>query len=113
MKDRIANFTESPLTAFGTAAGPWTEHRRPGPMWAMFGGGPSKSIKPVHRIERHLPDVRVRMWFASMTGIVWMSPGYHSIRFDRYVVLKARSWWRRRFPTSTPPDWPTAEIVKR
>lgn len=104
MHDKIAKFTEAPRTSFGTAAGPWSELRTPGPMWATFLGmtGPSKTIKPQHRIERHVPSVHVRMWFASESGSIWMSPGYYTIRLDRFVALKARSWWRKRFGEPIP-----------
>lgn len=114
MSDKISKFTEAPLVAYGTAAGPWIERRRtPTVPWAMlvYADGPSKSIRPVMRLERHVPDVRIRMWCASASGSIWISSGYYTVRLHRYVLLRARSWWRRKFPR-TPADWPTATVKR-
>lgn len=69
----------------------------------MLGGAPSRAIPSVARVEHRFPFVRVRVWFAEEGGHLWMSPGYVTITLPRYLVLRARSKWRRwrDFPTAT------------
>lgn len=112
MADKIAAFTEDPRTAYGTAAGPWVQSSRQRPSWVsvLSMGLPSKSIRPVHRIERYMPSVRVRVWFANERGSIWMSTGYHTLSLRSYVEARARGWWRRHFGQSV---IPTAKVVRR
>lgn len=105
---RVSKIIEAPRVAYGDENGPGLELSGPVAKLLAGMGVPSKSIRPVARVIHRFPIVIVRVWIAGERGAMWFSPGYTRIVLPRYLVLRARSLWRRwREPV------PAARVVRR
>lgn len=105
-------FIREPIVALGdenntTALGPVMAR---GPIAAALIAtveinGLSKAIRPLLVTEQRWPLYRVRAYYASNSGALWLSPGCYELPLVRYARLWIKAWLRLNRSEPIPQAW--------